>query len=403
MNVPPAAGSGSAKQPVAGSTAPAMDPSTPLGSIPQQCKGFEVLGRKTSPGGSVLPNTCAPFDGSFNNPYAIRCIDADPTFKTKYAGDASCILPPPEELGTQIHIAPAGGDSPGKFELAPNAEVSSYYFVNASNTQARYYYRVNWRMRPGAHHMLVSMLDQDQADGWMDRGDMGSEFGGRGKSFGGSQRASVDRPQGTLDIPPENVGLGQQLSAHQQFCFNVHSINTTSAPLLREVWVNIWYVQDASVSKPIQTFAATGSPADMAIPAGQQVTREYKCVIPDATRIISIYGHYHAHGRHFGVWVAKPSGEKIAIYESFNWEDIPVYQYDSVSMNPKPNVAAQMDGASTGVLTLNKGDELHFRCEINNDSTRPLRFADEAITGEMCIMFGSYTGAAPCAAVARVQ
>ena len=382
---------------------PMMDPKTPLGMIPQQCRGVEVLGRKTSPGGSTLPNTCAPFDGTLNNPYAIRCIDADPNYKTKYTGDDACILPPPEDLGTQIHVAPASMDSPGQFELAPNAEVSSYYFVNASNTQARNYYRANWRMRPGGHHMLISMLDQDQADGWQGFGDMGSEFGGRGKSFGGAQRPSVDRPQGTLEIPPENVGLGQQLGAKQQFCFNVHSINTTSAPILREVWLNIWYVEDKSVTKPINTFAATGSPADMSVPANTKVTHEYKCTVPGDTRLISMYGHYHAHGRRFGVWITKPSGEKVTAYESFNWEDIPVYQFDSISMNPMPNVGSQTDGAASGVLNLAKGDEIHFQCEINNDSTRALRFADEAITGEMCIMFGAYVGANPCAAVTKLK
>jgi hypothetical protein len=110
-----------------------------------------------------------------------------------------------------------------------------------------------------------------------------------------------------------------------------------------------------------------------------------------------------AHGRRFGVWLQKASGEKITAYESFDWEDIPVYQFDSVSMNPVPNVAAHTDGSWSGLLMLSKGDELHFQCEINNDSTRALRFADEAITGEMCIMFGSYTGANPCATVTKVR
>jgi hypothetical protein len=275
--------------------------------------------------------------------------------------------------------------------------------MNADNAEARYYYRTNWRMRPGAHHMLIAMMNGDQADGWARFGDMGSDFGGAGKSFGGSQRASVDRPQGTLEVPPENLGLGEELSVRQQFSFNLHHINTTGDPVLREVWINIWYLDEADLTDPIQTFAGMGSPADMSIPPGQRAEREYACAVSDETRIISLYGHYHAHGERFGAWVERPSGERISVYESFDWEDIPVYQYDTISMNPEPSVDTTTDGALSGMLTLSAGDSLHFKCEINNDSDVTLRFADEAITGEMCILFGAYTGANPCQFPRRVN
>jgi hypothetical protein len=386
------------------SAAPAnLDPSQPLGQIPAQCRGFEVLGLEHSPGGSTLPNTCAPFDGTLNNPYAIRCVDADPSYETKYPGDAYCILPPPETLGTQIHVGPADNATPGEFELAGGAEISNFYYVNAPNSEVRYFYRTNWRMRPGGHHMLIAMLDQDQADGWTARGDMGSDFSGRGKSFGGAQRGSVDRPQGVLAVPPENAGLGQQLAARQQFSLNLHHINVTDLPMLREVWINVWYVNEQEVTKPVLTFAGTGNPADVAVPAGQRRRLEYKCAVTSDTRIISLYGHYHAHGQRFGIAVVRASGERLSVYESFDWEDIPVYQYDSLSRNPLASVDASIDGAASGLLMLKSGDALHFECNIDNDSDQALRFVDEAITGEMCIMFGAYTGANPCGSVQRVQ
>lgn len=390
------AGAQAVASPTSGASNGMTTANVPQGQMPAQCKGFEVLGLRNSPGGATLPNTCAGFDGTLNNPYAIRCVDADPSYKTKYAGDEYCILPPPEGQGIQVHLAPEDLTNPGKFELASGAEVSDYYFVNTSNSEARSYYRSNWRMRPGGHHMLISMLDQDQTDGWATRGDMGSEFGGRGNSFGGAQRPSVDRPQGVLEVPPENAGLGQKLTAHQQLSFNLHHINTTDVPVLREVWINVWYVDDKNVTNPIQTFAATGNPADVAIPARQSARLEYRCPVSTNARIISLYGHYHAHGERFGVAVTRASGEKVSIYESFDWADIPVYQYDSVSTNPTPNVGSRMDGAMSGMLELALGDTLSFECNINNTSDRALRFADEAITGEMCILFGGYIGANPC-------
>jgi hypothetical protein len=251
--------------------------------------------------------------------------------------------------------------------------------------------------------VLISMLDQDQTDGFASFGDMGSEFGGRGNSFGGSQRPSVDRPQGTLEVPPENAGLGQEIAARQQFSFNLHHINTGEAPILREMWVNVWYVDSSSVTEPIQTFAAMGSPADMSIPAGQSVQREYACSVTSAARIISLYGHYHAHNTRFGAWIEHASGASTSIYESFHWEDIPVYQFDSISSNPIAHVESRTDGAMSGLLMVAPGDRIHFQCDIENDSPQALRFADEAITGEMCILFGAYTGPNPCATVTRAN
>lgn len=382
---------------------PMLDPSTPLDQIPADCRGFEVRSLTTSPGGSVLPNRCAPFDGTFNNPYAIRCVDADPSYHTSYAGDEYCILPPDPNLGTQVHIGPSDYDEPGQFELAAGAETSDFYAINAPNTEAHYYYRTNWRMRAGGHHMLIALEAQDQPDGWSSFGDMGSEFGGSGKSFGGSQRPSVDRPQGTLDIPPENTGIGQRLEAQQQFSVNLHHINSSSDPILREVWINIWYVDDADVTAPIDTFAAMGSAADMSIAAGTKVELEYRCAVASDTRIVSMYGHDHAHNTRFGVWIERAAGDTRSIYESFNWEDIPVYQFDSISMNPVPDLANHVDGASSGVLMLQAGDELHFQCNIDNDSDQALYFADEAITGEMCILFAAYLGQNPCRSVERAR
>jgi hypothetical protein len=380
-----------------------LSATTPLGQIPAECKGFEVLGLKESPGGSTLPDTCAPFDGELNNPYAIRCVDANPSYKTQYAGDEYCILPPVASLGTQVHVGPDNYDSAGAFELAPGMEVTDYYNVKSSNAASQDYYRANWRMRPGGHHMLISLPAQSLADGWTTFGDMGSEFGGAAKSFGGAQRPVVDRPQGTLEIPPENIGLGQMLPALQQFSFNLHSINTSTSPELREVWLNIWYVDPKDVTKPLLTTAATGNPADMSIAAHTAVTVEYKCSAAGDTRIVTMYGHYHAHDIHFSAWLAPATGQKTPVYDSFNWNEIPVYQFDSISTNPVADVSRKVDGAMSGQLVLHAGDQLHFSCAINNDSDKALSFANEAITGEMCILFMSYTGANPCPAPVRAN
>jgi hypothetical protein len=399
---PATAGSGGAPDMTAqgsggtGSTPTMLAADTPWAQVPESCKGFEVLGLKESPGGAVLPNKCAPFHGTYNNPYAIRCIDADPTFKTNYPGDEYCILPPPAALGTQVHVGPEDYNNPGPFEFPAGQEINTYYYINASNDADQFYYRVNWRMRPGSHHMIISLMDNDRADGWAGSGEARTDLGVGGTNFGGAQRPDVDRPQGTLDIPPENVGLGGEIKAHQQFSFNLHHMNQWEYPILREAWVNIWYMPESEVTKKMQGLTGFGNPLDVAVAPGESAELEYACDVTQPTRIISLLGHRHVSTDRFAAWIERANGDKVDAYESFKWEDIPTYQYDSVSMNPVPNVEKRIDGASSGTLELSPGDSLHFECDIHNQQDQTLRFANELYTGEMCILFGSYTGANPC-------
>lgn len=96
---------------------------TTFEDLPAECRGFDVKGLKYSPGGSILPNKCAPFDGLRNNPYAIRCIDADPDYRSDFPGDEYCILPPQREHGTQVHITPSTTEEIETFVLGPGADV----------------------------------------------------------------------------------------------------------------------------------------------------------------------------------------------------------------------------------------------------------------------------------------
>src|SRR5688572_11320221 len=227
-----------------GTTPPeASDPTTAFDQLPPSCKGFEVRGLKWSPGGGVLPNTCAPYDTMRNNPYAIRCIDADPSYKSGYPGDEYCILPPPAELGTQVYVGPTSYGAPEAGFLMPaGEEIVDYYYVNAKTTQDHYYYRTNIRMRAGSHHMIVRVMSADRVDGFTPEQDFGGVLRAdtdANRGFGGAQRPDQDRPSGTLDVPAENADMGELLLAGQQFSFNLHHFNFTQNEILREAWVNV--------------------------------------------------------------------------------------------------------------------------------------------------------------------
>ena len=64
---------------------------------------------------------------------------------------------------------------------------------------------------------------------------------------------------------------------------------------------------------------------------------------------------------------------------------------DSVHHNPSISREAQQPGGMTGQLVMQTDDALEYECEIRNDDVeKPLVFANEAHSADMCIMRGNY-------------
>ena len=389
-----------------GETGP-PDHRTPFDELAAECKGFDVRGLQHSPGGDVLPNKCAPFDNVLNNPYAIRCIDANPSYRSGYPGDEFCILPPPPDRGTQVRVGPTSYTAvPAEFLMQPGREIVDYYYTNATTTEDQYYYRTNIRMRAGSHHMIIRVLGTDRGDGFSPEQDL---FGtlrpdsAESRSFGGAQRPDEDRPAGILEVPAENADMGELLKAGQQFSFNLHHFNLGQSPVLREAWVNIWWKPKAEIKRPIGGISIVGNPLDLSMAPGEHRVLHYMCPVSSPVRIITLNGHRHASTSRFGAWVVRKDGSTQSVYESFDYNDMPTYQYDTLSTNPAPDMAKRIDGAWTGPLELVAGDQLHFVCDVRNELAQPLKFANEVKTGEMCILFGSRTGGPLCGLVNRVD
>ncbi|MET0388872.1 MAG: hypothetical protein ABW321_23065 [Polyangiales bacterium] len=425
---PSAAGSGATATPP--STIPTTTPTAPTAPAaggaptaaagsgaaaptnPADCQGFSFEGLKYSPGGTVLPNKCEPFHPTTNNPYAVRCTDAWPWYKTKFPGDNFCILPPPPDKGVQYGVHPQGakwfeqvstGDMSGyegvsdEWTMEDGEEEQANYQTSATNTEERNYYRAYPRMRPGSHHMIVSSQSQVAMETW----GPGNDTGLGALSLPGAQRPDENAPK-SLEKPGEDKGLYSRLPVQAPVVFNMHHFNASGQQILKEAWTNLWWEDDATIElKGILGLEFT-QVATMAIQPNTVVDYHYSFGITQPIRLVTAFGHRHAWTSNFSTWIEKPDGKLDIVYQSFHWLDEPTYRYDSVTQNPVPAIATQTDGASTGVLTLQPGEKLHFNCHIEYTDQRAdsemapkpaqigtLRFANEAFTAEMCILFGS--------------
>jgi len=384
-------------------------------TITKECRGFSFDGLIYSPGGSTLPNTCEPFNPTTNNPYAVRCVDVWPWYKTVYPGDDFCILPPPPDMGVQFGVHPQGkayfeqvskGDMSGyeapaaEYVLAPGGEEERNYHTSVSTTADNKYYRNYTRMRGGSHHMINSTSDPTVSQ---EMWGPGSPDGlSMGVSLPGAQRPDENAPK-TLDKPAEDTGLYATLPAGTGVTFNMHHFNSTDTPILKEAWLNLWWETDATVPVKGLNGLDYSQVFTLSVPVGGTVDLHYSAPISQETRVLTLFGHRHAWTTAFTSWVEKAGGQNELVYQSFDWFDEPTYRYDSLTTNPTADATTITDGGHSGVLTLAVGDRLHYDCHITytdqraNEVSSPqtptqigaLRFANEAFTAEMCILFGS--------------
>jgi hypothetical protein len=420
-------GSGStpgARTPTAGMTGgEAPLPETPVspedsiddeGRIVEACHGLPLVGMKYSPGGTTLPNKCAPAHVRDNNPYAVRCIDAMPDFETPFPGDEYCILPPPPELGFQLGVHPGGNTGywdkmwAGDYSFYEDTSLTGEYVVLAGDeklqnylvdfqgpTEERYYYRRYFRGRYGSHHGTVTFTGAPVTEGWQDNADRSI-----GSSLVTVQNAYTDIPQNTLDVSPEEKGIGLKLPVNSGLNMNLHHFNSTDAPMLRENWINAWYMPKEAVTRQVQGVLIA---APVNFPIGMVLDSEGSATAFSETHVLSLWGHRHAWTTRFHAWVVRADGSEELVYDSHDWYDMPTFSYNSVAKNPEPGKG--LDGASTGPLVLQPGDEMHFNCHVETTQERadeigvslptaPITWANEARTAEMCLLNGETTGGA---------
>jgi hypothetical protein len=268
----------------------------------------------------------------------VRCIDVWANYQTAFAGDSSCILPPPPELGMQIGAHAQGtqwfeqiavGDLSGYAQpsddwvMHSGEEETLSFRTSSNNTVSRNYYRVYYRMRPGSHHMGISAHDDasSEREAWLPLSMIPSQLdpllGPLLASIGAVQRPDDSSPV-TLDKPKEDVGLYYVFPAGAAIVMNMHHFNFGQTTLLKEVWVNVFWEADARF--PIDDLAVI--PVDqaltLALPAGTTTDLHYFWTITEPVRLVKLFAHRHAWTPNISAWIKRAAGaEPDLIYQSF--------------------------------------------------------------------------------------
>jgi hypothetical protein len=297
---------------------------------------------------------------------------------TGFSGDEYCILPPPADKGFQLHIGPSNYDNPERMYILPGGtEVTTDFPATSGNDKDVYFYYRQFRMRPGAHHNIITAND-------------GTSLG-LGHRIGTSNSLSEDSPKGGI-IAPENKGVGIKLGAHAPINVSLHSINTTDKDELREIWINFWYRPESEVTDPVTEVFATGDIGFAIAPGEDTVLGPFTCNVSGNGRMLWMYGHRHANNVSF-VANRIRGGQRDSIYEAFKWEEPLVLEYASTVTNMPADLDKGIEGGWNGILDLKAGDKIEWSCHVINKTDGVLRFTNNTYTGEMCIVDAELVGA----------
>jgi hypothetical protein len=297
---------------------------------------------------------------------------------TRFAGDEQCILPPPPDLGFQVHIGPSNYEDPEpEYVLQPGAEDTQRFAAVHPNDADKFFYYRQYRMRRTAHHVILDTPNNS-----------GTNTGRRIGTANTSQDFPVDGV-----IAPEDQSVGMPIAGNSPISVDLHAINTTGDPQLREVWVNFWYRDPSQVTEVAIPWFETGDMGLSVPPRASKRLGPYNCDVRGDGRLLWLYGHRHANNVRFNV-VRVRGTQRDVIYDSYHWEEPLLLEYNSRTQNraPDPDPARKIEGGWSGILDLRTGDRIEWLCDIVNQTDVELRFRNETLTGEMCIVDAEAVG-----------
>jgi hypothetical protein len=362
---------------MASGSSPAVEaPAAPAAGAPGAVPGAPAVG----PADTCKERTVSYAKPCHSNP--------DPCgIHSGWPGDEYCLLPPKEGEGIQIHIGPTdykNAAEVAKYTIKAGQEFNNSVIAPINLTEQKWFQRIQVQMRPGSHHWISTVVEgKPEAKFYDDTGCGGAV--GKG-SLGGGQNLVYDNPPGGVPAP-ENAGLGRSVEGNSSLCMNLHAYNFTDREQLREIWINIYFIEEEKVTQRAQGIGMVGG-LGLSVGPRQKKDLTYSGRFQADGRIIQLFGHRHAWTPRFAVWLK----DKL-VYDSWSWEDSVTYNYDSITMNPPINTAGMTDGAVSGVLEFKAGDDLKFTCFIENDSDNTLGFSNQVYEGEMCNLWGSSVGA----------
>lgn len=277
------------------------------------------------------------------------------------------LAPPAASAGIQLAV-----DS---FVVFPNQERELFVYRRLGNAEPLFINRIETRMRPGSHHLLLYTFDEAKtafpcnsrpAPGQVR--DLRNADGSTNVVnmlpmachvyFAGAMNAESD-----FRFP---AGVALRLPANAALDVNVHYVNRAPVGLPGQAFANLYTVPPSAVQAEAVTLNLAHT--DFTLAPRQRTTARKVFPVARRTRVLALTSHMHALGERFEIRVQRARGGEETVYVNTDWEHPAFQQF------PTP-------------LVLEPGDALVSVVTWNNVTDRTVRFGLLS-TDEMDIIFG---------------
>jgi hypothetical protein len=376
--------------------------------------GLALLGCSSSaePAGQAEPTTIektpdGPPGACPTNPAdrKVRCIDEVgleicPT-KTGLPGDGLAICDSDPASSILLHYGPANYDDPEEmkpFMLGPGEEDENCTYVRTPNDAEVYIESYSGRLRPHSHHLIVTEVSEDGFTETAKPAPCNLLDVVGAKWLVGSQSPQIDvlvsgagkdDPKGRPTDPSvPDYQLGQVLPAHTPLRVDLHYVNPTDKPLLREGWIHLTTTDKSKVSTVVDMI--TFFQGDISIPPrGEATTLRARCVAKSDRYVGLVTAHAHSRMTRESMWIEKPNQPDSLLYETYDWAEPGELFYRDGLQNPVPNPDSKAFGGASGYQLVKKGEAVSFECAYSNTTDQEITLG-ETTKQEMCNVFGMY-------------
>jgi len=301
----------------------------------------------------------APREGRVADPALLSDETPQPDFFTPLA-------PPAAGTGFQVGVT--------EFQVAPNFERELFVYKKLGNTREVYVNRFEIKMRPNSHHFILYDFNDQIPPNIKPGFDLIRD---------------IRRPDGILDIGlmvpmayhvfvvgtqtphfdyqfPDGVAL--KIPADYALDFNSHYVNKQGIPIDGEVYVNLYTVPEASVTKT--AIALNLGNNALNLPANQRTTATKIFIFNEKRSIYSLTSHTHQLAELFIIKIKGGPRDGEVVYTNSHWSHPPQINFDPP-------------------IVINAGEGLISEITYNNTRNQTVKFGLTS-EDEMGIIFGYY-------------
>ena len=275
-------------------------------------------------------------------------VEDDANWQTSRLGPDGKLIPPTD--GWQLATP--------EFMLQPGQEVFNCYHAAVPSDKEFPVAEWDSQMSPGSHHFILYRTAGDTvADGTLTNNACTQGFGGTTWLY------TAGSPRGRLKFPKD---VGMTLSPKERITFDMHYINTTSAPIKAHIALNAYRVQSEKFQK---ADAQISFNFGIAVPPHGTQTVQGDCTPVAGAKYFLMQTHSHKYTTKAIVQRKTASGQLTDVLSmTTDWEKPEVRLWDKEPF-----------------LTFAPGETFHYSCSYQNDTSNLVTVGISAELNEMCM------------------